>query len=248
MASYPSSLASFSGFSASHTLSADNHAAQHNLEQGEVLATQAKLGTGASTPIAGTVLRGTGTGTTAYGDVVLTTDVTGTLPVANGGTGVTTALALQQQIFGYIYPIGAIYTETTGVNPGTTLGFGTWTAYGAGQVLVGKAGAGTFSSAGSTGGEETHVLTTAELASHTHIQDAHTHIQSAHNHVFSVRDADDAGTDGLIRGTAAVAGTQLADTVAVNQNATATNQNAGSGNAHNNLMPYIVVFIWQRTA
>lgn len=35
------------------------------------------------------MLRGTGSGATAFGAANLTTDVTGTLPVANGGTGVT---------------------------------------------------------------------------------------------------------------------------------------------------------------
>lgn len=50
-----------------------------------------KMGTGSSTPSAGTVLRANGAGTSIWGAVVLTTDVTGTLPVANGGTGSTTS-------------------------------------------------------------------------------------------------------------------------------------------------------------
>ena len=33
------------------------------------------------------------------------------------------------------------------------------------------------------GGSETHTLTTAELATHTHLQNAHTHVQDAHNHL-----------------------------------------------------------------
>lgn len=87
MASYPGALASFAGFTSSHTLAVDNHAAQHNLEQGEILAVQTKIGTGASTPASSLVLRGTSAGTSAWGQVALTTDVTGTLPTANGGTG-----------------------------------------------------------------------------------------------------------------------------------------------------------------
>lgn len=89
MASFPGGLASFAGFVASHTLAVDNHAAQHNLEQGEILATQQKVGTGTSTPTSGKVLRGTGVGTSAWGQVDQTTDITGVTPINNGGTGVT---------------------------------------------------------------------------------------------------------------------------------------------------------------
>jgi hypothetical protein len=55
----------------------------------DLTAIATKLGSGASTPTAGKVLRASGTGTSVWGAVDLTTDITGTLPVANGGTGVT---------------------------------------------------------------------------------------------------------------------------------------------------------------
>lgn len=61
-------------------------------EQNQAIeALEAKLGTGASTPTSGTVLRGNGVGSSQWADVDLTTDVTGTLPIANGGTGATSA-------------------------------------------------------------------------------------------------------------------------------------------------------------
>jgi hypothetical protein len=69
---------------------APSHASQHDVENDALRAIEAKVGIGASTPTANTVLRATGTGTTAYAQVGLTTDVTGTLPVTNGGTGITT--------------------------------------------------------------------------------------------------------------------------------------------------------------
>ncbi len=94
MASFPSALPSFTGFTSSHTLAADNHAAQHNLEQAEVLAIATKLGTGSTTASNNTVLRGTGGGSSGWQQLQLTSDVTGVLPVANGGTGAASLTSL----------------------------------------------------------------------------------------------------------------------------------------------------------
>lgn len=55
-----------------------------------------------------------------------------------GGTPSITAI----RVLPYIFPIGAIYTATVSTNPATLLGFGTWSAFGSGRVLVG-AGTGT---------------------------------------------------------------------------------------------------------
>lgn len=71
------------------TVSLDITAASNNAKNTAIIALETKVGTGSSTPTANTVLRGTGTGTSAFGQVGLTTDVTGTLPAANGGTGIT---------------------------------------------------------------------------------------------------------------------------------------------------------------
>lgn len=64
------------------------------LHDNEILALQAletKLGIGSSTSTTSTVLRSSSNGTSVWGKLVLTSDVTGTLPVANGGTGVTSS-------------------------------------------------------------------------------------------------------------------------------------------------------------
>lgn len=90
MAIFPGAVSSFAGFTSGHTTLVDNHAAQHNSEQAEIVAVQTKVGTGSSTSSNNTVLRGNGSGTSTWAQVGLTTDVTGALPIANGGTGQTT--------------------------------------------------------------------------------------------------------------------------------------------------------------
>lgn len=99
MANFPVATPSFTGFTSSHTLSQDGHAAQHNLEQGEIIALANKVGTGSSTPVSGRLLRGTGAGTTAWAQADLTTDVTGVLPQANGGTGTTLATGTGKAVY-----------------------------------------------------------------------------------------------------------------------------------------------------
>lgn len=98
---------------------------------------QAALNALAGTQINNRVLRSDGTNTT-LSQVALTTDVAGVLPVGNGGTGVSSTSALAALIGSLMFPVGAIYSSTVSTNPGTSLGFGTWTAFGAGKVLIGN--------------------------------------------------------------------------------------------------------------
>lgn len=123
------------------------------------------------------------------------------------------------------YPVGSMYfNATVATNPATLLGFGTWSAYGQGQVPVGKAASGTFATAGATGGEESHVLTVNEMPSHTHGQKV-----TANTGPSTRRDfVADGGGGEYDQGVQTYA--------------------AGGGAAHNNLQPYIVVYIWRRTA
>lgn len=120
-------------------------------------------------------------------------------------------------------PVGSIYTNAdSSTNPATLLGYGTWVAFGQGRVLVGKASSGTFGTNGATGGEETHTLTTTEMPSHKHTL------------------APRAGS-----GSGSIYG--LLDRVGSSVNVLET-ENTGGGAAHNNLQPYIVVYMWKRTA
>jgi hypothetical protein len=68
-------------------LNLPSHPTLHNVISDALIAVETKVGTGASTPISGTVLLGDGTGTSSFGQVPLTTSVTGVLPTDNGGTG-----------------------------------------------------------------------------------------------------------------------------------------------------------------
>ena len=67
------------------------HSNLHGVLSEAAVAIEGKIGTGASTPVANRVLRGSGTGTSAWAQVALATDVSGTLPLANGGTNSTSA-------------------------------------------------------------------------------------------------------------------------------------------------------------
>lgn len=99
MATFPSSIPSYLGFTAGHTLLADQHGSQHNSEQGDIIALATKLGTGASTPATSTVLTSTSNGTSSWSQVNLTTMVSGVLPVANGGTGTTNTTGTGSVVF-----------------------------------------------------------------------------------------------------------------------------------------------------
>lgn len=89
--SFPSSIDSFTGFTSGETLQAASHAAQSNQEQTAIVAVETKVGTGASTPTANNVLVGNGVGTSTWGQVGLSTGVSGILPVTSGGTGTGTS-------------------------------------------------------------------------------------------------------------------------------------------------------------
>ena len=151
------------------------------------------------------------------------------------------------------WPIGSIFISVVSTNPATLLGVGTWVAFGAGRVLVGRdANDADFDTAEETGGEKTHVLTTSEMPSHTHVQDSHNHTQNAHSHTQTVNSATTGGLSGYTPDTSTNTGVNsgysTAQATATNQAATATNQNTGGGAAHNNLQPYIICYFWKRTA
>lgn len=153
------------------------------------------------------------------------------------------------------WPIGSVFIAVVSTNPASLLGFGTWAAFGAGRVIVGRDGADVqFDVAEETGGEKTHILTENELATHTHVQYAHTHVQNAHAHSErasagggSTNDFEIA-TNRSSTPSGVTSPSTTGNTTAVNQDATAVNYYTGLSWEHNNLQPYIVAYMWKRTA
>lgn len=141
-----------------------------------------------------------------------------------------------------LYPVGTIYTSVVATNPGTLFGVGTWVAFGAGKTLVGlDAGQTEFDTVEETGGAKTHTLVAGEMPVHTHsvTDPGHSHNITKMNN----------GIGAPFNG---VQGSNLSDTNSgsfISSSTTGiTLANAGSGDAHNNLQPYIVVYFFKRTA
>ena len=145
-----------------------------------------------------------------------------------------------------IYPVGSIYMSTVSTNPATLFGFGTWEAMPAGRVLLaqGKSSWGTTYNAGSTGGEATHQLTVGEMPAHSH--KATTNTTGNHTHPIPLYTVSGGGPAGgpkydpnnvINNGTSGSSG---------NHSHTVTINNSGNNQPHNNLQPYIVVYMWQR--
>ena len=148
---------------------------------------------------------------------------------------------------GEAFPVGSVFIAVVNTDPATLLGYGTWSSFAAGRVLVGRDANDTdFDTAEETGGAKTVTLTAAQsgLPQHTHTQDAHTHN-------FLPRSGTTGAVSSIVTGTldtsSAIGGANQPHV----QLATATNQNAGPTNAaqaHTNVQPYIVVYMWKRTA
>ena len=138
-------------------------------------------------------------------------------------------------IFDLIYPIGSIYISVNNTDPGTLFG-GTWDRIKDTFLLS----AGDTYAAGSTGGEAAHTLTTDEMPSHSHFQQHQSDTSYVGIHVKNYN------SGGSIQGVQPSNGTRrnnIADpSTRVPTVAT------GGGQAHNNLPPYLVVYVWKRTA
>ena len=134
--------------------------------------------------------------------------------------------ALSSLILEAVYPIGSIYMSVNGTSPATLFG-GTWEAI-QGKFLLGADG-NTYK-AGNTGGEATHTLTVDEIPKHTH------NMYSGNSGAPDTWEPD--------------GGSYLVDSVTQDKHtwwASLGMNYAGGGAEHNNMPPYLAVYIWKRT-
>ena len=123
-----------------------------------------------------------------------------------------------------IYPVGSIYMSTTDVSPQTFFG-GTWSRIQDRFLL----GAGNTYAVGSTGGSATHTLTVNEMPSHNHVVKVSKQASTSSDAAWRVS-GETAYSDFLVESSI--------DNV----------KDAGGNTAHNNMPPYLAVYMWKRTA
>jgi hypothetical protein len=166
---------------------------------------------------------------------------TPTVPTAAFGVNNTQAAstAFVQAALAALYPVGSIYINaTSAVNPGTLLGFGTWTAFAAGRVLVGlDTSNALFDTAEETGGSANAIV-----VSHTHTA---TVTDPGHRHTYTRYSGLNPQSGDS---TLCWSGTSTQNTSTVTTGITVANSTTGSSGTNANYQPYITVYMWKRTA
>ena len=176
----------------------------------------------------------------------------------------------QATLVDMVYPVGSIYISVNTTNPGSLFG-GTWEQIKDRFILA----AGGSYTVGSTGGEATHTLTANEMPSHSH--SASSGSAGNHGHSASTNWAGDhahhfAGGGGFVGGGtygSAGAGIRVDSSgYIINDNTTSAGGHShsvtvdangahshtisvsatGGSAAHNNMPPYLAVYMWKRTA
>ena len=175
---------------------------------------------------------------------------TGTIAVTQSSGSNTTTIATTafvQAAIALLYPVGSIYTNATvSTNPATLLGFGTWTAFGTGRVMVGfDSGNALFDAAEETGGSADAIT-----VSHTHTATT-TSTDSGHSHGSTVGSGfiSNGGSEQLAGGNNLNFGrpnTTATATASISSSTTVAS--AGSSGTNANYQPYITVYMWKRTA
>ena len=172
---------------------------------------------------------------------------TPTAPTAAAGNNTTqiatTAFvaASATAVLNLAYPVGSIYINAgVTTNPATLLGFGTWTAFGAGRVMVGLNGSDAlFDTLEESGGSKD-----SAVISHTHTSST-TINDPGHSHSLETGSGGSGGTFATGVNTIYFPTTGSATTGIT---ATTSIGTTGSSGTNANLQPYITVAMWKRTA
>lgn len=139
-------------------------------------------------------------------------------------------------IFNLMYPVGSIYTSVAATNPGTLFG-GTWVAFAAGRVLVGiNAGDTQFDVVEETGGAKTHTLIKAELPVDYYDVKMPGSLGGTNSLIYG--DYVGGGAIPFARPQTSTDGASFGNPAHIGP--------LGSGIAHNNLQPYLTVYMFKR--
>jgi hypothetical protein len=176
---------------------------------------------------------------------------TPTAPTATAGTNTTqlATTAFVTAALALVYPVGSIYINAAvSTNPATLMGFGTWTAFGAGKVIVGLDSADAlFDTLEETGGSKDAIV-----VSHTHTATSTSAVTDAgHTHSTHGSGAFNGGGAGDSLGGQSAGNTSQTVNSAVTGitvATTTTNASTGSSGTNANVPPFIVVKMWKRTA
>ena len=182
--------------------------------------------------------------------------------------------AAKKKVLEMVFPVGSFYMSvSSATSPATLLGFGQWTPV-SGRFLFAS---NSTHSAGQSGGEEAHTLTVNEMPSHTHNATTtqnglHTHSEGSAGHHRHTGGDDISKTksfdacsgngnpwalgygDGCYNGQRSGfytdwQGEHRHTIDAAGAHAHTVNVGSAGGNApHNNMPPYLSVYMWRRTA
>lgn len=158
-------------------------------------------------------------------------------------------------------PVGAIYITTVATNPSDAgvLGYGTWTAFGSGRVLIGvDAGDTDFDTVEETGGAKTVASAGSTGAGSSHTHSVTSDVTLA-DHDTPTIDTISSGGVKIGTGTASAASQTHSHILnplsahavtnhAVTSGAEAAHTHAFTGSATSVVQPYITVYMWKRTA
>jgi hypothetical protein len=177
------------------------------------------------------------------GNLTAAAPTAATQSFGNSTTAVATT-AFVQAALQALHPVGSIYINATNAtNPGTLLGFGTWSAFGAGRVPVGfNAADPLFDTAEETGGSKDAIV-----VSHTHTA---TSAVTDPGHAHTLTSGNPTGGEPYqsVGNNANNVVNQSTSTVTTGITVSTTVAAAGSSGTNANLQPYITVFMWKRTA